>query len=331
MLKFVRKSLLLIVFCLVFVGNSFGQPNPHPITIGGINIKITPTILSLTDTEIDLLLDITATPNGSSINTGFGGEKLDGKLTFDVNLLSVIGTECGLETARISSIADQEFATEQMWLDHLAANKNWNIYFRTLEGVTVTSTNFTSNGNYKYTTLQVVIDNITVFSDNIAPPESAHQTLASAAVELGQVSTPCVGIPLEVPDCSYCEWASVGAEIAEVTYEGSTVITRCISDWYDTANRFETLTNPNDCFSGKTTSTTPTQAIHIYPNPANHFIQIEHISTDATISIYDMTGKLLVTPTNNNRLDTSDWLSGLYIIQVTDKGQTTQHKIQVTH
>lgn len=56
--------------------------------------------------------------------------------------------------------------------------------------------------------------------------------------------------------------------------------------------------------------------IYIYPNPAQNIINIEAPETIKTISIIDMTGKVILIESNTNQLHLTDLQNGLYLIKI---------------
>jgi hypothetical protein len=61
-------------------------------------------------------------------------------------------------------------------------------------------------------------------------------------------------------------------------------------------------------------------AINIYPNPTKNILNIENISPNSTIKIYDISGRLIITQKSNQQItlaiNTSDLLNGIYLLEL---------------
>ncbi|MCK9480238.1 MAG: T9SS type A sorting domain-containing protein [Bacteroidia bacterium] len=72
--------------------------------------------------------------------------------------------------------------------------------------------------------------------------------------------------------------------------------------------------------------------ITIYPNPASNIVTINNIPSHSTISIIDMTGKLIYFATNSNTqetINTENLVNGVYFIQVENNNSVTNSKLVV--
>ncbi|WP_407527747.1 glycosyl hydrolase [Lacibacter sp. MH-610] len=68
--------------------------------------------------------------------------------------------------------------------------------------------------------------------------------------------------------------------------------------------------------------------IKIYPNPAKDVIFIDGFSANAVVSLYDVTGKLLITQVlNQKQLDISFLKNGIYLLRITEKKGFTLKKL----
>ena len=81
--------------------------------------------------------------------------------------------------------------------------------------------------------------------------------------------------------------------------------------------------------TGIKTTPNPTTAanITVYPNPANHFIEIS--TADAMIDIFDNVGKKVLHQTNSDRIDISQLTEGIYLIRIEVGGQISNQKLIV--
>lgn len=70
--------------------------------------------------------------------------------------------------------------------------------------------------------------------------------------------------------------------------------------------------------------------ITVYPNPANEFLYIQGLDEGFTVSVYNFSGKLVLTNRiENNQVDISSLSDGLYIIKITTYNETVTRKFLV--
>lgn len=78
-----------------------------------------------------------------------------------------------------------------------------------------------------------------------------------------------------------------------------------------------------------------TLGVNIYPNPADHQMQIEGVELGTEIRVLDATGKLVHfegTDSFSLTINTSSWDSGWYVVQVEDsQGRVQVRKLAVSH
>ena len=55
------------------------------------------------------------------------------------------------------------------------------------------------------------------------------------------------------------------------------------------------------------------QTIRVYPNPSDNKIYI--LGSDQKIEVYNMIGELVYGPSNTNRINISQWESGVYFVK----------------
>jgi hypothetical protein len=70
--------------------------------------------------------------------------------------------------------------------------------------------------------------------------------------------------------------------------------------------------------------------VEMYPNPANGVVYIDNLPNDTTVTITDMTGKLIYSTTTtaeNINIDTTSFISGLYIVQLTHNSGSIVKKL----
>ncbi len=86
-----------------------------------------------------------------------------------------------------------------------------------------------------------------------------------------------------------------------------------------------------------TTSTTEIElsSWSVFPNPAQSQFQISGLQENDSVTVFDMQGKLIETWTNvsnsNMTINTENWSSGLYNVQVQNGNKTSQTKLQIVH
>jgi hypothetical protein len=71
-------------------------------------------------------------------------------------------------------------------------------------------------------------------------------------------------------------------------------------------------------------------SINIYPNPSSDFISINNNSEHATLQLFDINGKLILTKrlsANENKLDISTIKNGLYIAKIISPDNVKTTKI----
>jgi hypothetical protein len=65
-------------------------------------------------------------------------------------------------------------------------------------------------------------------------------------------------------------------------------------------------------------------SIKIYPNPTNNVLMIEGFAGNATVMIFDVSGKMLLTEkVISKQVDISSLVNGIYLIKITDKKGVT--------
>lgn len=67
-------------------------------------------------------------------------------------------------------------------------------------------------------------------------------------------------------------------------------------------------------------------AISIVPNPSNLFISILGLEKEASISIYDVSGKLLLKSANKNQINISSFDQGIYIVKIASSDSVISKK-----
>jgi hypothetical protein len=69
----------------------------------------------------------------------------------------------------------------------------------------------------------------------------------------------------------------------------------------------------------------------IYPQPAGDFINIQspYANSNFMVNIYNALGETIFTGTNSNRINVSEFLSGIYILKLTTQSNTLVEKFEV--
>lgn len=71
----------------------------------------------------------------------------------------------------------------------------------------------------------------------------------------------------------------------------------------------------------------------IYPNPASDYIQLSNADNIESISLYDLTGRMIISHfiSGDTQIDLSDYMPGLYVLKATDiTGRTGVKKFSIT-
>src|SRR5690606_30998657 len=72
--------------------------------------------------------------------------------------------------------------------------------------------------------------------------------------------------------------------------------------------------------------------VEMYPNPANGVVYIDNLPNDTTVTITDMTGKLIYSIKQVGytlSIDTAKFAKGLYQVQITNSGKSIAKKLVV--
>ncbi len=75
-------------------------------------------------------------------------------------------------------------------------------------------------------------------------------------------------------------------------------------------------------------------AFLLFPNPARTHFTIRHQANIDIIRVFDMNGRMIISQTINDsqtRIETSEFMNGLYIVQIITQGQIFNQKLQVSH
>jgi uncharacterized delta-60 repeat protein len=75
----------------------------------------------------------------------------------------------------------------------------------------------------------------------------------------------------------------------------------------------------------------PTNPV-IFPNPANDFVTVSNLPKGSAVSILDITGKVIYNSTikdEKTRINTTDFVNGVYILQVSNNGSIATTKLVV--
>jgi len=138
-------------------------------------------------------------------------------------------------------------------------------------------------------------------------------------------------------------WTVVGAE-SQGTFENSTLYNTLVYDLGDGVNRFQWYVAREGCFASDTISViydasanlnfTNQEDFNIFPIPANDELFIDFQNKEEyTITIYDITGKLLITSLNNGqqkvRIGIQNLKPGLYYCKIISKSYKVSQTVFV--
>jgi hypothetical protein len=83
-----------------------------------------------------------------------------------------------------------------------------------------------------------------------------------------------------------------------------------------------------DCIMNISSNNIISQPINIYPNPSDDFIRIDNMKNNAKVIIINMNGQEMYNKNNNNeQIDVSNFMNGIYIIKIIGEGSTTILKL----
>ncbi|MDA0780276.1 MAG: T9SS type A sorting domain-containing protein [Bacteroidetes bacterium] len=68
-------------------------------------------------------------------------------------------------------------------------------------------------------------------------------------------------------------------------------------------------------------------ALHIYPNPVVNTLFIDGLNEDTTVSVFSLTGQLVLHTRTNHSVNLSGLVSGVYLLEIIHNGESTQHKL----
>ena len=68
-------------------------------------------------------------------------------------------------------------------------------------------------------------------------------------------------------------------------------------------------------------------ALHIYPNPVVNNIYIDGLNEDAEVSVFSLTGQLVLRTNTTHSVDVSELLTGVYLVEVTHNGESMRRKL----
>lgn len=68
-------------------------------------------------------------------------------------------------------------------------------------------------------------------------------------------------------------------------------------------------------------------ALHIYPNPVVNTLFIDGLNEDTTVSVFSLTGQLVLRTRTNHSVDVSGLVTGVYLFEITQNGESIQRKL----
>lgn len=91
-------------------------------------------------------------------------------------------------------------------------------------------------------------------------------------------------------------------------------------DIYGNGNSFSNIKDNSTLVGIIEHSSNNHEALSIFPNPANDMLYFKSETTSPyTVSIYDITGKLIIQQTSPEKIDVSKWPAGVYCYKIKDK------------
>lgn len=85
--------------------------------------------------------------------------------------------------------------------------------------------------------------------------------------------------------------------------------------------------SPNTINQVLSVSKSKISAIHIYPNPVVNTLFIDGLNEDTTVSVFSLTGQLVLRTRTNHSVDVSRLVTGVYLFEITHNGESIQRKL----
>lgn len=134
-------------------------------------------------------------------------------------------------------------------------------------------------------------------------------------------------------------WTQIAAVGADVTTYLHTGLTNGVTYYYrvsayngNGSSSWSNIAGATDGTTGISSFNKNDFAYDIYPNPANEIVTITNLPNGSTLRILDVTGKVVYSSVINNEqttISTTEFVNGVYIIQVTNNGAVATRKLVV--
>ena len=85
--------------------------------------------------------------------------------------------------------------------------------------------------------------------------------------------------------------------------------------------------SPNTINQVLSVSKSKISALHIYPNPVVNTLFIDGLNEDTTVSVFSLTGQLVLRTRTNHSVDVSRLVTGVYLFEITHNGESIQRKL----
>ena len=85
--------------------------------------------------------------------------------------------------------------------------------------------------------------------------------------------------------------------------------------------------SPNTSNQVLSVLTSKASTLHIYPNPVVNTLFIDGLNEETTVSVFSLTGQLVLHTRTNHSVNLSGLVSGVYLLEIIHNGESTQHKL----
>lgn len=85
--------------------------------------------------------------------------------------------------------------------------------------------------------------------------------------------------------------------------------------------------SPNTINQVLSVSKSKISTLQIYPNPVVNTLFIDGLNEDTTVSVFSLTGQLVLRTRTNHSVDVSRLVTGVYLFEITHNGESIQRKL----
>ena len=133
-----------------------------------------------------------------------------------------------------------------------------------------------------------------------------------------------------VYDNNHADDTALLIELGETTQfnedEGGNGATNSLQRQADGSFKVGTPT-PNTSNQVLSVLTPKASPLHIYPNPVVNTLYIDGLNEEVKVSIFSLTGQLVLRTRTNHSVDVSGLVTGVYLFEITQNGESIQRKL----